>query len=306
MSRHPRKDTDREQLQGTQTSIDARAPAWRWTYPGLVSALAAVPSWPVPTAAAGWINGAGGTDRIGPTGQGFALASVTKPLFAYAVLVAVEEGTLALDQPAGPPGSTIAHLLAHASGLGPDTTTTLFGPGLRRIYSNGGFDVLGRELEQAAGMSATQYLHEAVLAPLGMTATALHGSPAHAARGSVDDLLRLGAEWLAPTLIHPSTMATATTPMLADLAGILPGFGRQDPNPWGLGFEIRGTKTPHWTGSRNSTATFGHFGRAGTFIWVDPDAQVACVALTDRDFGPWAAHAWPPFADAVLAEAASP
>ena len=53
---------------------------------------------------------------------------------------------------------------------------------------------------------------------------------------------------------------------------------------------------------RNSPKTFGHFGQAGTFLWVDPDAGVACVALTDRPFGPWAAEVWPEFADAVLAE----
>jgi hypothetical protein len=31
-------------------------------------------------------------------------------------------------------------------------------------------------------------------------------------------------------------------------------------------------------------------------------AGLACVALTDRAFGPWAVQAWPPFTDAVLAE----
>ena len=62
----------------------------------------------------------------------------------------------------------------------------------------------------------------------------------------------------------------------------------QRPNDWGLGFEIRDGKSPHWTGETNSAATFGHFGQSGTFLWVDPALQVACVALTDRDFGDWA------------------
>ena len=41
-------------------------------------------------------------------------------------------------------------------------------------------------------------------------------------------------------------------------------------------------------------------------MWVDPVAQVACGALTDRAFGPWAKAAWPVLADAVLASHAVP
>jgi CubicO group peptidase (beta-lactamase class C family) len=87
------------------------------------------------------------------------------------------------------------------------------------------------------------------------------------------------------------------------LVGVLPGFGRQEPNDWGLGFELRDAKSPHWTGSRNSPATFGHFGRSGTFLWVDPDAGLALACLTDLAFGDWASDAWPRLADDVLAEA---
>ncbi len=296
-------------------------------------ALFDIESWPVTTASAGWLSQAGDRDTIGPADRPFALASVTKPLFAYAVLIAVEEGSLRLDQPAGPAGSTIAHLLAHASGLGDDPSSPLGPVGSRRIYSNAGFEVLGMELETATGLRATEYVDEAIVQPLGMTATALDGSPAHGARSSVDDLLTLLSEWLAPTLIAPETMKTATTAWLPALPGVLPGYGRQDPNPWGLGFELRGHKSPHWTGSTNSPATFGHFGRAGTFLWVDPlgpaghadpvnpadlfspagtgellgsgpSSGVACVGLTDRDFGPWAVTAWPRLADSVLTEAA--
>ena len=64
--------------------------------------------------------------------------------------------------------------------------------------------------------------------------------------------------------------------------------------------EIRDAKTPHWTGSINSPRTYGHFGQSGTLFWVDPDARLGLVALTDRDFGDWARAAWPELADAVL------
>jgi CubicO group peptidase (beta-lactamase class C family) len=75
-----------------------------------------------------------------------------------------------------------------------------------------------------------------------------------------------------------------------------------EPNDWGLTFELRDAKSPHWTGTRNSGLTFGHFGASGTFLWVDPDAAAACAVLTDRPFGAWAKEAWPVLSDAVLAE----
>ena len=100
-----------------------------------------------------------------------------------------------------------------------------------------------------------------------------------------------------------ASVSAATSVQFPGLVGVLPGFGRQDPNDWGLGFELRDAKAPHWTGSRNSERTFGHFGASGTFLWVDPDAELALACLTDLDFDEWAAEAWPRLADAVLSEA---
>ena len=141
--------------------------------------------------------------------------------------------------------------------------------------------------------------------PLGL-AGSLHSSPAWGYRGPLDDLLALGRELLAPTLVAPETLAEATSVQFPGLAGVLPGWGRMEPNDWGLAFELRDAKSPHWTGARNSPRTFGHFGAAGTFLWVDPDAGLACGVLTDREFGEWAIEAWPAFSDAVLAEAGEP
>jgi CubicO group peptidase (beta-lactamase class C family) len=75
-----------------------------------------------------------------------------------------------------------------------------------------------------------------------------------------------------------------------------------EPNDWGLAFELRDAKSPHWTGSLNSPRTFGHFGAAGTFLWVDPELGSACAVLTDKEFGPWAVEAWPVFSDSVVGE----
>lgn len=241
----------------------------------------------------------------GAVDRPFPLASVTKLLVAVAVLVGVEEGSLRLDQPAGPPGSTVRHLLAHASGLPPDGRVPVAPPGRSRIYSNAGFEVLGEALEDATGFTVAAYLDGAVLAPLGMHGTTLEGSPAHGATSTVDDLLRFAAELQDPTLVSSRTLAAAVTVQFPGLAGVLPGYGRMDPNDWGLGVEVRGSKHPHWTAPGGSARTFGHFGRSGTFLWVDPDAGVACAALTDRPFGPWAARTWAPWSQAVL-DAATP
>jgi Beta-lactamase class C and other penicillin binding proteins len=262
--------------------------------------LAAVDQWPVANAAVVVARAGEVLAQRGPVDRPFPLASVTKLLTAMAVLVAVEEGTVALDDEAGPAGSTVAHLLAHASGLGMDGAR-LAAPGKRRIYSNAGFDLLGWLVAERAGMPFATYAREAVFDPLGMTATAISGSPAWEASGIAVDLGAFGRELLHPTLVSDKTLAAATTVAFPGLAGVVPGFGRQDPNDWGLGFELRGHKTPHWTGSDNSPATFGHFGRTGTFLWVDPQPGLALVCLTDRDFGPWAADAWPALSDAVLA-----
>lgn len=265
--------------------------------------LELIDTWPVSHAAAALIDVTGSTvSSRGDTERVFPLASVTKLLSTYALLVALEEEAITLDLPAGPEGSTVQHLLAHASGYDFSTETVRASPGTRRIYSNTGFDVLGKTLTGETGIEFAAYLAEAVLRPLGMDSTSLDGSPAAAASSTVADLSRFAAELQHPTLVSPSTLAEATTVQFAKLDGVLPGYGRQRPNDWGLGFELRGTKDPHWTGTRNSPATFGHFGQSGTYLWVDPNAELACVVLTDRDFGPWAVDAWTSFNDTILSQ----
>jgi CubicO group peptidase (beta-lactamase class C family) len=263
------------------------------------AALTGVAGWPVTTAAVGVTSATATLAATGPLDESLPLASVSKLLTAMAVLVAVEEETLHLDDPAGPEGSTVAHLLAHASGLGLDGARITL-PGRKRIYSNTGFELLGELLADRSGMPFETYATEAVLQPLGMTDSRASGNPAWGAIGSAGDLLALGRELLAPRVLSPAMVERAGTVAFPGLDGVVPGFGRQRPNDWGLGFEIRAGKAPHWTGGRNSPRTFGHFGRSGTFLWVDPDAGLACACVTDRDFGPWAKEAWPALSDAVL------
>jgi CubicO group peptidase (beta-lactamase class C family) len=264
-----------------------------------VDALRQVEGWPAETAAVAVLRGGEEVAASGPREQVFRWASVTKPATALATLVAAEEGILDLDDAAGPPGSTVRHLLAHASGLPFDGLTPIAEPGKRRIYSNTGFDVLAEAVEATAEMPFAEYLRAAVLEPLEMRAE-LRGSAGSELHGSLDDLVRLAAELQRPRLIASETLAEATSVQFPGLVGVLPDIGRMDPNDWGLGVELRDAKRPHWTGERNSARTFGHFGGSGTFLWVDSEAGTALVCLTDLDFGPWALEAWPALSDAVL------
>ena len=229
-------------------------------------------------------------------------ASVTKVAVAMAVMVAVDEGLLSLEDDAGPPGSTVRHLLAHASGLGPDGPTLLAAPGQRRIYSNWGYELLGSILERWAGIDIATYVDEVVLAPLGMERTTLDGSPASGMIGPLAELASLLAEVMAPTLVRFETAAEMRNIQWPELIGVLPGFGRFDPCPWGLGLEVKGTKAPHWTGVRWGPDTVGHFGQSGSFLVADAERHLGVATLGDEPFGPWAAAAWPQYLDAVLGE----
>jgi CubicO group peptidase (beta-lactamase class C family) len=267
-----------------------------------LGSLQIVDSWPAENVSVAALSPDGELGRRGDSERVYRWASVTKLITALAALVAAEEGTIDLDEPAGPPGSTMRHLLAHASGLPFEGDAPIGRPGQRRVYSNTGFDLLGARLAERSEMPFADYLRAAILDPLGIAGAELRGRPSEGVWGTLTDLSAFGRELLAPTLVAPETLAEATTVAFPGLAGVLPGLGRQEPNDWGLGFELKDAKRPHWTGDSNSPRTFGHFGGAGTFLWVDPDAHAACACLTDLEFDEWALAAWPPLADAVLAE----
>jgi CubicO group peptidase (beta-lactamase class C family) len=263
-------------------------------------ALRTIDDWGAAHAAAAIVGPDGIMTSHGDPDHAFRWASVTKLVTALAALDAVEDGLIDLDEPAGPPDSTVRHLLAHASGLPFDGDAVLARPGTRRIYSNPGFDILGALITERDGAPFEQALERRILAPLGMTGTRLVTRASEGLHGPLRDLAAFAGELLRPTLVTRATLDGATTTAFPGLTGVLPGVGRFEPLDWGLGFELRDAKAPHWTGSRNSPATFGHFGGSGTFLWVDPALDRALVCLTDRDYGGWALEAWPPFSDAVI------
>ena len=253
--------------------------------------------------------------EAGEVDEIFPFASVTKPIVAWSALVAVERGLLDLEAPAGAgtargsagagapvlPGATVRHLLAHASGIAFDSDAVLAAPGTRRIYSNRGIELLGERLEEATATPLETWVETTVLEPLGMSSVLVPGSPAHSGEGSARDLAVFARELAAPRLVGADLAAEATSVAFPGLDGVLPGYGRQAPNDFGLGVEVRGRKHPHWTGTANSPATFGHFGQSGSFIWVDPVARRQAVFLGAQPFRRVHATQWPGLSDQILA-----
>ncbi len=249
---------------------------------------------------------------FGDTQHIFHLASVTKLLTAWTVHIACEEGSVSLDDNVGQSGCTVEHLLAHAGGYSFDGDQPIATPGSRRIYSNTGYELLAQHLESQTGIDFATYMHEAVCEPLGISSTTLrystekvgsvqkNGSAAKDGWSNIDDLILFVSELRRPRLISRDTYIRAVTPAFPDLAGIVPGFGKSDPSLWGLGPEIKGLKDPHWTAPHGATSTFGHFGSAGTFVWVDPVANVAVALLSNTPFDDWGPKFWAPFNQCVL------
>ncbi|MEX2625847.1 MAG: serine hydrolase domain-containing protein [Ilumatobacteraceae bacterium] len=268
-----------------------------------------VATWPVDHVAAAVVTPDGVRSTVGDEHRRFRLASLTKPMTAWATLVAVEEGVVGLDDDVGQPGCTLRHLLAHAGGYGFEGTEPTSPPERSRIYSNTGYELLADHVATAAAMPFDHYLLGAVFEPLGMGDAELTGSPAHAVHATVGDVAAFVVELLHPRLLAAETATDACSPQYPQLAGIVPGVGRFTPCPWGLGVEIAGEKHPHWSGSARSSRAVGHFGGAGTMMLADPDAAVGVVALTDRPFDQWAAdalRAWSELSDAAVASADRP
>lgn len=269
----------------------------------LARALARVDAWQVPHASVVVVDAHGELGVHGDVDHQLYLASLAKPLTAAVVLLEVAAGRIDLDEPAGPTaeqGATVRHLLGHTAGLGFNEGERTMAPGVRRVYSNWGYEVAGSLASQRSGLTFPDLVHEHLTGPLGMDATEFRGSPAWDAHGSARDLARFARELLSPRVLDTATHHRLTELSFDALDGVLPGFGRQRPNGWTLGLEVRGVKDPHWSGSRLSPTTVGHFGRSGSLIWADPVHRVGLASLSGREFDEWARVAWPELNDAVI------
>ncbi len=123
----------------------------------------------------------------------YAAASLTKQVFAYALLTLVEEGKLSLDTPVHQyvpvPDETdersqritMRHLLSHSGGwrnwrnAPADRLTSAFDPGSRWLYSGEGYYHMQRIMEQVTGQGMPQVVRDRVFEPLGMTRSSMAG-----------------------------------------------------------------------------------------------------------------------------------
>ena len=162
------------------------------------------------------------TERPMETDTLFAIASMTKPVTATALMILQDEGKLSVDDPVAKhlpelaglsfegrpaqPRVTIRHAMTHTSGMGGSQRTeqTLqetveaiagrpldFAPGTRWQYSPG-LNVCGRIIEVVSGQPFDAFLAERVFVPLGMRDTTFAPSPGQKAR--MAKLYKPGAE----------------------------------------------------------------------------------------------------------------
>ncbi|MDQ3412359.1 MAG: beta-lactamase family protein [Chloroflexota bacterium] len=238
------------------------------------------------------------------------------------------------------PTITVRQLLAHASGLPEDlaarddryteptdldTIVTAMcraplqsAPGARVRYSNTGYGVVTRLVEEVTGESFWTVTRRNVLDPLGLpdivarpgadlairlaivgdaaqagTAVEMYNSdywrslavPWGGLFGTPAAAVRFAAAFLShgPRLLSEAGVAAMMTDQtLGAPGGVESGRVAWDVAHWGLGWEVKGTKRRHWTGDLTSARTICHFGHAGTLLWADPERDLALAVFCNR------------------------
>ena len=183
-------------------------------------------------------------------------------------------------------------------------------PGARMVYSDLGAILLGKVVERVSGEPLDAYLSRHLFGPLGMTSTMyrpdaslrersaptefdpwrqrhirgevhdenafmLGGVSGHAGLFSTAaDLTRFARMMLAGGLLDGVRIVRAST--------IVQFTAVQDP---GLSHRALGWETPsgrNSAGNRMSARAFGHTGFTGTSLWMDPEAGVFVILLSNR------------------------
>jgi CubicO group peptidase (beta-lactamase class C family) len=187
--------------------------------------------------------------------------------------------------------------------------------GTRAAYSDPGFILLGKALEVITGEPLAQFVQREIFDPLGMGSTCfqprlsarhaippteedkslrfrviqgevqdenayiLHGAAGHPGLFSnISDLLRFSAEILAASG-HPSITEPAR---LFERATIETFSRRQAPegSSRALGWDTPGENSS--SGRYFSARSIGHLGYSGCSLWIDLEAGIAIVLLTNR------------------------
>ncbi|MCC6243604.1 MAG: beta-lactamase family protein [Gemmatimonadaceae bacterium] len=280
-----------------------------------------------------------GESRKPNAGTVWDLASLTKVVgTTTAVMSLVQAGRIDLDAPVvrylpewkaeRASSVTIRHLLTHSAGLpawrplykeatnateamqqvfatSPDTL-----PGLRFVYSDLGFILLGKVVERVSGQSLAEYDATQVFARLGMTETRylpptgwrnriapteqdpwrqrhvrgevhdenaarLDGVAGHAGLFSTGrDLVRFARMYLGKGAIDGVQFFDPST--VSAITTV------QNPS---LSSRAIGWEKPNGTnsaGQKLTSSAFGHTGFTGTSLWMDPDQGIFVLLLTNR------------------------
>lgn len=277
---------------------------------------------------------------------GFRIASITKQFTAAATLKLVELGKLSLDDslamfmPAidGAENVTIRHMLSHTSGMGDyingqskDILVTAqhtdysadalldiilarkpvfrIPPGVRWMYSNSAFAILGILIERLSGMPFAEALDTWLFKPAGLEHTGIDrsctvasacygyspdyrtdtgfdlnppispsfGGGAGALRSSSDDLCRWHAALIGGRVLKLDTVRTMLTPVM--LRNGQPAFENRasEALEYGLGVAI---------GTAGALPLISHGGRINGFtghLRSFPDARLTIAALYNSD-----------------------
>jgi len=222
-------------------------------------------------------------------------ASISKLAVAVAYGIEVDWGTHSYEETVRASGRMALEHLSHATGFGLEEGDPRVEPMTKRVYSNYAVDLLVEHVVEDA--SAADWLNNRIFSGLGMTSTSLVGRPSAGVEGSTRDLATFLKCFLLGSLLGESTLTRILTPYGPSLAGIVPGWGRFDPCPWGLGPELRGAKE-HWMGDWPATAA-GHFGQSGALALFDRSEGIGVVATSPEPFGPWAVDLWPTWTSGV-------
>lgn len=277
----------------------------------------------------------------------FDMASLTKPVAtATSAMVLLDRGQLALGDPLrdrlpefanhGKEAITVEQLLRHRAGFIPDNALKDYqdgpdeawkrlaelgltaDPGTRFVYSDVGFEVLGRLIEKVGGEPLDDFARHAIFEPLGMKDTRFRpldrsaliaGDQGRIAPTEPDEqgtMLRgvvhdPRARLLGGVAGHAGLFSTADdlavyTQMLLDqgrgpdgravlrpetVAAMIDPADTPDRQRRGLGWDLA-TSYSAPRGDRFGPRSFGHTGFTGTSLWIDPETDTAVIVLTSR------------------------
>jgi CubicO group peptidase (beta-lactamase class C family) len=273
----------------------------------------------------------------------FDLASLTKPIAtATAIMLLLEDGKLRVQDPVSQylpaftrketEGITLEHLLVHTSGLIADNAledyqgnpeqswknilslNPRFAPGSKFVYSDVGYMLLGKVVEQVSGMPLDQFTARRIFTPLGMSDTGYRPQGDRKKRCAPTD--RRDGAWIPGEVHDPRSYRLggvaghaglfSTAADMAVYARMLLDDGRHQ----GKGFlkpeTVRlmttprkvptdkgpGLRTYGWDMDTSYSAnrgagfpkgvSFGHTGFTGTSIWLDPQSRSAVIFLSNR------------------------